>query len=99
MARTKLGVSDGRSLAIQLLHDLEENTGEFNPYSIDPKDRESGKPQLDIVGQYLTAARSHGSAAEAGVTAVLSDFLASARAGCIPDSAVYEEWLFPGETA
>lgn len=87
---------DGFELALQLRKqieiELEEN--EYEPYMIEEAYREPGTPQRNIVQEYLDTIRATGDRElEEGFTALLTEYLASAVAGGLPDSNLYERML------
>ena len=82
-AASLLVMADGVALAAQMLMDIESSDdSEFDRFTIEGEYREPGKPQVNIVQEYIDRIRAAGNReVEEGFTKVLTDFLACADGG------------------
>ena len=87
-----LGFSDGVGLAVQMLDQLQHNPDIADQCSLEEEYRSSGGEQKNIVLEYLDAARGGGREVERGFAAVMTDFVAACRGGCVPDTKNYVPW-------
>jgi hypothetical protein len=84
----------GAKLAVEMLEELEHRGQRAAATRADLCGLEAkyrhGRPQRDIVGEYLERARAAGSEAESSFTRLLSDFVSQCRGGGgVPDTENY----------
>lgn len=83
---------DGRELAVSMLRELEDVDADL--VAIREDERPAGTPQSNVVLRHLAAVRAADCRElEAGFGAVLTDFLASALNGAVPDATFYEDLI------
>jgi hypothetical protein len=83
----------GSRLAINMLRQLEASTELCDACALDELKQKRAKPQDNIVWRYLETCRARSRGAERGFCAVLSDFIADASDGFVPDAEVYGKAL------
>ena len=88
-AAAVLTEADGRKLAVDMLLELRAIGADVT--SIEEQYHEQGRSQDSVVARYLETVRTHGNPnVEVGFVAVLTDFLAGALDGAVPDPELYE---------
>lgn len=102
--------SRGVKLAVEMLEELEHRGNQYDPAAKNyrPSTAEAcglearfrgGRPQRDIIREYLERAHAAGAEIEASFTRVLSDFVSQCR-GCggVPDTANYRRAYLRGRS-
>ena len=90
----------GVELALAMLKEMEDADCEFSRYGLEPRYRQPGKEQDNIVLRYLDDIRKRGDRAlEDGFTSLLTEYVSSCVEGGVPEARFYWEQLLQERTS